>query len=65
MLKLLILGLVIYAVYKYFSFANKLQAGVRKKIKEDGGVNIEININRKKEKVQAKEGDYTDFEEMK
>ncbi len=65
MLKLILLGLVIYAVYIYFSIANRLQAGIRKKIKDEDGINIEININRKKEKIKAKEDDYTDYEEMK
>lgn len=65
MLKLILLGLVIYGVYKYFSIANRLQAGIRKKINDEDGINIEININRKKEKIKAKEDDYTDYEEMK
>jgi len=64
MLKLIILGLVIYAVYKYFAIANKLQAGIRKRMKESGGINIEINIDRK-EKEPVKRDDYTDFEEMR
>jgi hypothetical protein len=65
MLKLLLLGLVIYGVYKYFAIANRLQAGIRKRMKENGGINIEINIDRKPEKVQEKKDDYTDYEEMK
>lgn len=64
MLKLLFLGLIIYAVYKYFTIANKLQAGIRKKVKESGGVSIEINIDRK-EKEPVKRDDYTDYEEMR
>lgn len=64
MFKLLLLGLVIYGVYKYFSIANKLQAGIRKRVKENGGINIEINIDRK-EKVKETREDYTDYEEMK
>lgn len=63
MLKLLFLGLIIFGIYKYFTIANKLHAGIRKKVKESGGVSIEINIDRK-EKMNAKDGDYTDYEEM-
>lgn len=55
---------MIYAVYKYFAIANKLQAGIRKRMKESGGINIEINIDRK-EKEPVKRDDYTDFEEMR
>lgn len=64
MLKLLLLGLIIYGIVKYFSIANKFQAGIRKKMKESGGVNIEINIDRK-EKVKARDDDFTDYEEMR
>jgi hypothetical protein len=65
MLKLIILGLLIYAVYKYFTIANRLHAGIQKRVKEDGGINIEINIDRKKVKVKEPREDYTDYEEMK
>jgi len=64
MLKLLLLALVIYGVYKYFSFANKqLKAGSeRKQVREkNGGINIQININ----KERKKDDDYIDYEDIK
>lgn len=64
MLKLLLLGLLIYGVYRYFSFANKqLKAGSEsKQIKEKRGpINIQININRDKKK----DDDYIDYEDVK
>lgn len=67
MIKLFLLGIMIYGVYQYFNIANRLQSGAdaRKQVKEKRNINIEINIDRKKAKEEAKEKDYTDFEEIK
>ncbi|MFN7116324.1 MAG: hypothetical protein ACK4TA_05955 [Saprospiraceae bacterium] len=64
MLKLLLLGLIIYGVYRYFAMANKqLAAGSEhKQVREKKGpINIQININREKKK----EDDYIDYEDIK
>ncbi len=64
MIKLLLLGLVIYGVYRYFAIANRqLEAGSEQKQVRDkkGPINIQININRDKKK----EDDYIDYEDVK
>lgn len=64
MIKLIIIGLLIYGVFKYFGMANKQleEETGRKKVKSNKGpINIQININ----KGQKKDDDYIDYEDVK
>lgn len=64
MIKLIIIGLLIYGVFKYFGAANKQleeETGRQKVKSSKGPINIQININ----KGQKKDDDYIDYEDVK